>query len=102
MKWRNARVGGAAGIAPTHTWPVLAACMWPRTNPPQPKMALSPAPRCLTILSNFFPRTPQGHLRVTVQGEIIEQQFGEKEVCFRTLDLYTRWAAGVCVKERVC
>ncbi len=31
----------------------------------------------------------QGKLRVTVQGEIIEQQFGEKEVCFRTLDLYT-------------
>lgn len=27
---------------------------------------------------------------MTVQGEIIEQQFGEKEVCFRTLDLYTR------------
>ncbi|GFR48761.1 hypothetical protein Agub_g10581 [Astrephomene gubernaculifera] len=33
--------------------------------------------------------TINGHLRVTVQGEIIEQQFGEKEVCFRTLDLYT-------------
>lgn len=28
-------------------------------------------------------------LRVTIQGETIEQQFGEKEVCFRTLDLYT-------------
>lgn len=24
-----------------------------------------------------------------VQGEVIEQQFGEKELCFRTLDLYT-------------
>ena len=24
-----------------------------------------------------------------VQGETMEQQFGEKEVCFRTLDLYT-------------
>lgn len=24
-----------------------------------------------------------------VQGETLEQQFGEKEVCFRTLDLYT-------------
>lgn len=24
-----------------------------------------------------------------VQGEVVEQQFGEKEVCFRTLDLYT-------------
>lgn len=23
------------------------------------------------------------------QGEVIEQQFGEKELCFRTLDLYT-------------
>lgn len=23
------------------------------------------------------------------QGEVIEQQFGEQEVCFRTLDLYT-------------
>lgn len=23
------------------------------------------------------------------QGETMEQQFGEKEVCFRTLDLYT-------------
>ncbi|GIL52665.1 hypothetical protein Vafri_8482 [Volvox africanus] len=33
--------------------------------------------------------TINGHLRVTVQGEIIEQQFGEREVCFRTLDLYT-------------
>lgn len=25
----------------------------------------------------------------SVQGEVVEQQFGEKEVCFRTLDLYT-------------
>eukprot|EP00798_Chlamydomonas_sp_ICE-L_P012455 gene12458-15660_t len=33
--------------------------------------------------------TINGKLRVTVQGEIIEQQFGEKEVCFRTLDTYT-------------
>lgn len=24
-----------------------------------------------------------------VQGETLEQQFGEQEVCFRTLDLYT-------------
>ena len=24
-----------------------------------------------------------------LQGEVIEQQFGEQEVCFRTLDLYT-------------
>ena len=26
---------------------------------------------------------------VGAQGEVIEQQFGEKELCFRTLDLYT-------------
>lgn len=26
---------------------------------------------------------------LSVQGEVIEQQFGEKELCFRTLDLYT-------------
>lgn len=32
---------------------------------------------------------PQGNLRVTVQGEIIEQQFADREVCFRTFDLYT-------------
>lgn len=31
----------------------------------------------------------QGNLRVTVQGEIIEQQFADREVCFRTFDLYT-------------
>ena len=24
-----------------------------------------------------------------LQGETLEQQFGEQEVCFRTLDLYT-------------
>ena len=28
-------------------------------------------------------------MNVGVQGEVIEQQFGEKELCFRTLDLYT-------------
>ena len=27
--------------------------------------------------------------RAGAQGETLEQQFGEKEVCFRTLDLYT-------------
>lgn len=27
--------------------------------------------------------------RCRAQGEVIEQQFGEKELCFRTLDLYT-------------
>jgi phosphoenolpyruvate carboxylase len=26
---------------------------------------------------------PQGKLRVTIQGETIEQQFSEREVCFR-------------------
>ena len=34
-------------------------------------------------------RRPQQCLRVTIQGETIEQQFGEREVAFRTLDLYT-------------
>ncbi|MEW5318243.1 MAG: hypothetical protein WDW38_009481 [Sanguina aurantia] len=33
--------------------------------------------------------TINGNLRVTVQGEIIEQQFADREVCFRTFDLYT-------------
>lgn len=28
-------------------------------------------------------------MRVTIQGEIITHQFGETEVCYRTLDLYT-------------
>jgi phosphoenolpyruvate carboxylase len=35
------------------------------------------------------PGTIKSGLRVTIQGETIEQQFGEREVCFRTLDLYT-------------
>lgn len=35
------------------------------------------------------PGTIKGCLRVTIQGEVIEQQFGEQEVAFRTLDLYT-------------
>ncbi|KAI8473664.1 MAG: PEPCase 1 [Monoraphidium minutum] len=35
------------------------------------------------------PGTINGNLRVTIQGETIEQQFGEREVAFRTLDLYT-------------
>ena len=30
-----------------------------------------------------------GALPRILQGEVVEQQFGEKEVCFRTLDLYT-------------
>ncbi|GMH37898.1 hypothetical protein BSKO_05782 [Bryopsis sp. KO-2023] len=35
------------------------------------------------------PGTIKGSMRVTIQGEIITHQFGENEVCFRTLDLYT-------------
>jgi hypothetical protein len=45
-------------------------------------------------LSHFF---TQGSLRVTVQGEIIEQQFGEREVCFRALDLYTSAVLEACL-----
>ena len=45
-------------------------------------------PTHLAILSQP-PGTIGGRLRVTIQGETVEQQFGEKEVCFRTLDLYT-------------
>ncbi|QDZ20230.1 phosphoenolpyruvate carboxylase [Chloropicon primus] len=33
--------------------------------------------------------TINGKLRITVQGEIIEQSFADENVCFRTLDLYT-------------
>ena len=39
----------------------------------------------------------QGVLRVTVQGEIIEQQFGEREVCFSTLDRYTSAVLEACL-----
>jgi phosphoenolpyruvate carboxylase len=35
------------------------------------------------------PGTVNGSIRVTVQGEVIETDFGEKENCFHTLDLYT-------------
>lgn len=45
-------------------------------------------PTHLAVLSQP-PGTIKGSLRATIQGEVIEQQFGEKEVCFRTLDLYT-------------
>jgi hypothetical protein len=34
---------------------------------------------------------------VTIQGETIEQQFGEREVCFRTLDLYTSAVLEACL-----
>lgn len=42
-----------------------------------------------TAIKSQPPGTIQGCLRVTVQGEIIEQQFGEQDVCFKTLDVYT-------------
>jgi phosphoenolpyruvate carboxylase len=45
-------------------------------------------PSHLAILSQP-PGTINGRLRVTIQGEIIETEFGEPEMCFRTLDLYT-------------
>eukprot|EP00884_Botryococcus_braunii_P020823 jgi/Botrbrau1/7424/Bobra.0112s0023.1 len=45
-------------------------------------------PTHLAILSQP-PGTIQGRMRVTIQGETVEQQFGEAEACFRTLDLYT-------------
>jgi len=46
------------------------------------------APAHLAVLSQP-PKTITGTLRVTVQGEVMEQQFGEKEIAFRTMDLYT-------------
>ncbi|XP_051115036.1 phosphoenolpyruvate carboxylase-like [Andrographis paniculata] len=45
-------------------------------------------PTHLAILSQP-PDTIQGSLRVTVQGEVIEQSFGEEHLCFRTLQRYT-------------
>ena len=45
-------------------------------------------PAHLAILSQPA-GTINGRLRVTIQGEIIETDFGEHEMCFRTLDLYT-------------
>eukprot|EP00798_Chlamydomonas_sp_ICE-L_P009929 gene9929-7799_t len=41
--------------------------------------------------------TIEGELRVTVQGETIEQQFGEREVCFNTLDRYTSAVLEACL-----
>ncbi|KAL3848754.1 hypothetical protein ACJIZ3_010636 [Penstemon smallii] len=35
------------------------------------------------------PDTINGSLRVTVQGEVIEQSFGEEHLCFRTLQRFT-------------
>jgi phosphoenolpyruvate carboxylase len=45
-------------------------------------------PAHLAVLSQP-PGTIRGTIRVTVQGEVVEQQFGEKEIGFRTMDLYT-------------
>eukprot|EP00475_Leptophrys_vorax_P002834 TRINITY_DN11602_c0_g3_i2.p1 TRINITY_DN11602_c0_g3~~TRINITY_DN11602_c0_g3_i2.p1 ORF type:complete len:518 (-),score=1.41 TRINITY_DN11602_c0_g3_i2:277-1734(-) len=45
-------------------------------------------PTHLAILSQP-PGTVQGRLRVTVQGEVIEQMFGEEHLCFRTLQRFT-------------
>jgi phosphoenolpyruvate carboxylase len=46
------------------------------------------APAHLAVLSQP-PGTIRGSIRVTVQGEVMEQQFGEREMAFRTMDLYT-------------
>ncbi|XP_022848490.1 phosphoenolpyruvate carboxylase-like [Olea europaea var. sylvestris] len=45
-------------------------------------------PTHLAILSQP-PDTINGSLRVTVQGEVIEQSFGEEHMCFRTLQRFT-------------
>ncbi|KAI3847491.1 hypothetical protein MKX03_029198 [Papaver bracteatum] len=45
-------------------------------------------PTHLAILSQP-PDTINGSLRVTVQGEVIEQSFGEEHLCFRALQRYT-------------
>ncbi|XP_060200783.1 phosphoenolpyruvate carboxylase [Lycium barbarum] len=45
-------------------------------------------PTHLAILSQP-PDTITGSLRVTVQGEVIEQSFGEEHLCFRTLQRFT-------------
>lgn len=45
-------------------------------------------PTHLAILSQP-PDTILGSLRVTVQGEVIEQSFGEENLCFKTLQRYT-------------
>lgn len=45
-------------------------------------------PTHLALLSQP-PETIHGSLRVTVQGEVIEQSFGEEHLCFRTLQRFT-------------
>ena len=53
-------------------------------------------PTHLAILSQP-PDTVNGSLRVTVQGEVIEQMFGEKHLCFRSLQRFTSGGLGWCV-----
>ncbi|RZR91601.1 hypothetical protein BHM03_00019751 [Ensete ventricosum] len=45
-------------------------------------------PTHLAILSQP-PETINGSFRVTIQGEVIEQSFGEEHLCFRTLQRFT-------------
>lgn len=45
-------------------------------------------PTHMAILSQP-PKSVDGRLRVTVQGETIEQQFGDKDAAFVTMDTYT-------------
>jgi phosphoenolpyruvate carboxylase len=45
-------------------------------------------PTHLAILSQP-PDTINGSLWVTIQGEVIEQSFGEEHLCFRTLQSFT-------------
>ncbi|RZC92400.1 hypothetical protein C5167_004006 [Papaver somniferum] len=52
------------------------------------KLTMFRGPTHLAILSQP-PDTIQGSLRVTVQGKVIEQSFGEEHLCFRTLQRYT-------------
>lgn len=54
-------------------------------------------PTHLAILSQP-PGTVDGSLRVTVQGEVIEQSFGEENLCFRTLQRFTAGEQGVRVE----
>jgi len=44
---------------------------------------------CQLAVRSQPPGTINGNLRVTIQGEIIESDFGDTELCFRTLDMYT-------------
>lgn len=45
-------------------------------------------PTHLALLSQP-PETINGSLRVTIQGEVIEQSFGEEHLCFKTLQRFT-------------